>query len=167
MKVHLIRSKGYPVEDFNNVMNLLNKHQGSIEFVPSVPIVLPESEREEIYNTKIDFEKKAPPPVSMSRDSNSLHFEARISFPHKANVLTWEQLFNVCNKYRKENFISNDDYVILLNDIPNEKNWFASTDHSMKNMFIQTNDWDWYFGSGTDDRFPISYEIAAWLLRSL
>ncbi|MFM7682503.1 MAG: hypothetical protein ACKO7P_07130 [Bacteroidota bacterium] len=167
MKVHLIRSKGYPIEDFNNVMNLLNKHQGSIEFVPSVPIVLPESEREEIYNTKIDFEKKAPPPVSMSRDLNSLHFEARISFPHKANVLTWEQLFNVCNKYRKENFISNDDYVILLNDIPNEKNWFASTDHSMKNMFIQTNDWDWYFGSGTDDRFPISYEIAAWLLRSL
>ena len=167
MKVHLIRSKGYPIEDFNNVLNLLNKHRGSIEFVPSVPVILPESGIEEIYETKKDFEKKIPPPISYSSELNSIHFEERISFPHKANVLTWDQLFDVCNKYRKENFIPNEDYVILLNDIQNEKNWFASADHSMKNMFIQTNDWDWYFGSGTDDRFPISYEIAAWLLRCM
>ena len=75
MKVHLIRSKGYPIEDFNNVLNLLNKHRGSIEFVPSVPVVLPESGIEEIYETKKDFEKKIPPPISYSSELNSIHFE--------------------------------------------------------------------------------------------
>lgn len=165
MKVHLIRSNGYPIEDFNNVLNLLNKHRGSIEFVPSEPVVLPESEREAIYETGEEFEKKIFP--SYSTELFSLSEESHISFPYKANVLTWDQLFKVCTNFRKTNAISNDEYVILLNDIQNEKNWFASADHTMKNMFVQTNDWDWYFGSSVDDRFPISYEIAAWLLRSM
>ena len=52
MKVHLIRSQGYSVEDFNNVLNLLRKHRGSIEYVPSEPIILPESETEITYLDK-------------------------------------------------------------------------------------------------------------------
>ena len=28
MKVHLIRSKNYDIEDFNNVLNLLRKYRG-------------------------------------------------------------------------------------------------------------------------------------------
>ena len=64
MKVHLIRSKNYDIEDFNNVLNLLRKYRGSIEFVPSEPILIPESDHEEIYDTKKDFETKEPFPRS-------------------------------------------------------------------------------------------------------
>lgn len=165
MKVHLIRSQGYSVEDFNNVLNLLNKHRGSIEFVPSEPVVLPQTERTERYDTKKDFETITRAYYSENTEFRS--YEKKISFPYETKALTWDQLFDVCYKFRRRNSISSEDHVILLNDIQNEKNWFASADHSMKNIFIQTNDWDWYFGSSIDDRFPIAYEIAAWLLRAM
>ena len=58
MKIHLIRSEGYPIEDFNNVLNLLNKYRGSIEYIPAEPIVLPVSEVEVIFEDKKSFEKK-------------------------------------------------------------------------------------------------------------
>ena len=60
MKVHLIRSENYGIEDFNNVLNLLRKHRGSIEFVPSEPIVMPNSEKEELFDTEKEFEKQKP-----------------------------------------------------------------------------------------------------------
>jgi hypothetical protein len=166
MKVHLIRSKNYNVEDFNNVLNILRKNRGSIEFVPSEPIVIPESLQEEIYDTKKDFETQKPFPMSIVRNSICASND-EISFPHKRNTITWEELFNVCKNYRRDSKIDENDHVILLNDIPNENNWFGCVDSTKKNYFVQTNDWDWYLGRSIDNRFPVAYEIVAWLLRSL
>ena len=165
MKVHLIRSKNYNVEDFNNVLNILRKNRGSIEFVPSEPIVIPAAIQEEIYDTKKDFETQKPFPES--RDICSMFAENKISFPHKRNTITWEELFNVCKNYRRDYFIDDCDHVILLNDVPNENNWFGCVDSTKKNYFVQTNDWDWYLGRSIDNRFPVAYEIVSWLLRSL
>jgi hypothetical protein len=166
MKVHLIRSKNYNVEDFNNVLNILCKNRGSIEFVPSEPIVIPDSVQEEIYDTKKDFETQKPFPMSIVRNSIYASDE-EISFPHKRNTITWEELFNVCKNYRRDYFIDDCDHVILLNDVPNENNWFGCVDSTKKNYFVQTNDWDWYLGRSIDTRFPVAYEIVSWLLRSL
>jgi hypothetical protein len=166
MKVHLIRSKNYNVEDFNNVLNILRKNRGSIEFVPSEPIVIPAAIQEEIYDTKKDFETQKPFPVSYARNSICASDE-EISFPHKRNTITWEELFNVCKNYRRDSKIDENDHVILLNDIPNENNWFGCVDSTKKNYFVQTNDWDWYLGRSIDNRFPVAYEIVSWLLRSL
>jgi len=166
MKVHLIRSKNYNVEDFNNVLNILCKNRGSIEFVPSEPIVIPDSVQEEIYDTKKDFETQKPFPMSIVRNSICASDE-EISFPHKRNILTWEELFNVCKNYRRDSKIDENDHIILLNDIPNENNWFGCVDSTKKNYFVQTNDWDWYLGRSIDNRFPVAYEIVSWLLRSL
>jgi hypothetical protein len=101
MKVHLIRSKNYNVEDFNNVLNILCKNRGSIEFVPSEPIVIPDSVQEEIYDTKKDFETQKPFPV-VKESYCMFSSDDEISFPHKRNTLTWEQLFNVCKNYRRD-----------------------------------------------------------------
>lgn len=166
MKVHLIRSKNYDIEDFNNVLNLLRKHRGSIEFVPSEPIVMPESENKELYDTKKDFETLKPFPEKMIATQSRI-FESSISFPHKRKTLSWDQLFNVCKKYRRDSKIDENDHVILLSDVPNENNWFGCVDASMKNYFVQTDDWDWYFGKNIDDRFPVVYEIVSWLLRTM
>jgi hypothetical protein len=163
MKVHLIRSKNYNIEDFNNVLNLLQKHRGSIEFVPSQPIVMPESQSEELYETKKEFEtQKNYVSYSLSKLSSD-----EISFPHKTETLTWKQLFNVCHVYREDYLLSDDEQVILLNDVQNDRNWFGCVDSSLNNYFVQTNDWDWYLGSTIDDRFPIAYEIVSWLIRSM
>ncbi len=168
MKVHLIRASGYPLEDFNNVINLLHKHRGSIEFVPSEPIVLPDSEIIKTFEDPSEFEKKEMPRIaflnnSYSADDDSLSY----SFPHKETVYTWKQLFGICTDFRKENNIPKEDHVMLLTDQSNEHNWFGSYDESLKNYFIQTNHWGYFFGNDSDSRFPIAYEVAAWILRSM
>ena len=134
MKVHLIRSENYNIEDFNNVLNLLQKHRGSIEFVPSKPIVMPESQSEELYETKKEFEtQKNYVSYSLSKLSSD-----EISFPHKTETLTWKQLFNVCDVFRENYLLSDDEQVILLNDVQNDRNWFGCVDSSLNNYFVQT-----------------------------
>ena len=162
MKVHLIRSEGFPVEDFNNVVNLLKLQRGPIEFVPSVPIVLPESEHERTYDTLDDFTKKdAQPMFSISEKT----YER--TFPLTQRTWTWAQLFKVCIDFRLQNRIPIEDHVILLTDKANDKNWFGCVDASMRNYFVHTADWDLYFENTADARFPIAYEIVVWLMRSL
>ena len=167
MKVHFIRASGYPLEDFNNVINLLRKHRGSIEFVPSEPIILPDSELFKTYDTEWEFEKKEQPPLAkLSVNENKLA-NYSISFPHKEKIYTWRQLFGICRDFRKNNNIAKEDHVMLLTNESNEHNWFGSYDESLKNYFIQTNNWSYYFGNDLDSRFPIAYEVAAWILRSM
>jgi hypothetical protein len=162
MKVHLIRSEGFPVEDFNNVVNLLKLQRGPIEFVPSVPIVLPESEHERTYDTLDDFTKKDAQPMF----SKSEKILDRI-FPLTQRTWTWAQLFKVCTDFRKVNNIPTEDHIMLLTEKANDKNWFGCVDASMRNYFVHTSDWDLYFDNNADARFPVAYEILVWLMRSL
>ena len=163
MKVHLIRSKGFDIEDFNNVLNLLKTTKGPIEFVPSEPIVLPESESFIHFEDLRSFEKKEMPELNMM---HSYMPEERV-FPMTKPVFTWEQLFQICQDFRLKNVIPASDHVMLLTEIANDVNWFGGIDPSMKNYFIHTTDWDHYFQNNVDVRFPIAYEIIVWLLRSL
>lgn len=168
MKVHLIRASGYPLEDFNNVVNLLRKHRGSIEFVPSEPIVLPDPGNIKTFEDSSEFERKEMPRITFFNnsdfsDDDSLNY----SFPLEEKVYTWKQLFGICTDFRKENKIPKDDHVMLLTDQSNEHNWFGSYDESLKNYFIQTNHWGYFFGNDLDSRFPIAYEVAAWILRNM
>ncbi len=168
MKVHLIRASGYPLEDFNNVINLLRKHRGSIEFIPSEPIFLPDPDNIKTFEDSSEFEKKEMPRfeshhLNVSEIDDSLSY----SFPLEEKVYTWKQLFGICTDFRKENKIPKDDHVMLLTDQSNEHNWFGSYDESLKNYFIQTNHWGYFFGNDLDSRFPIAYEVTAWILRSM
>jgi hypothetical protein len=163
MKVHLIRSKGFEIEDFNNVLNLLKATKGPIEFVPSEPIVLPEIDQSINFEDLESFEKKGIPELNMSY---SMSMEKRV-FPMETPAFTWEQLFRICKDFRSENNIPDSDHVILLTEHANDMNWFGSIDASMKNYFIHTSDWDHYFQDNIDVRFPITYEIIVWLLRSM
>ena len=57
--------------------------------------------------------------------------------------------------------------MVLLTQTPNDKNWFGAVDASMRNYFIQTDDWHLYFEKSVDIRFPIAYEVTVWLMRTL
>jgi hypothetical protein len=168
MKVHLIRASGYPLEDFNNVINLLRKHRGSIEFVPSEPIVLPDPDNIKTFEDSSEFEKKEMPRITFFNNSDFSDDDSlSYSFPLEEKVYTWKQLFGICTDFRKENKIPKDDHVMLLTDQSNEHNWFGSYDESLKNYFIQTNHWGYFFGNDLDSRFPIAYEVAGWILRNM
>jgi len=165
MKVHLIRSEEYDIEDFNNVLNLLNQYSGVVSFVPSEPIKMPESEEEIEFHTREDFIKQSPN-VMMSKERAS-YIKSEIIFPVKTEVYTWEQLFKVCTDFRENNpeKVLENDKVVLLTNKKNIENWFGAVDETLKNYFVETCDWDFYFDS-VDSRFPIVYALAGWLLRT-
>ena len=150
MKVHLIRSEGFKMEDYNNVFNILNQYSGGITFVPSEPIVLPDTDLEITYD-----------------DAGEYEGEITRSIPVAEPVYSWHDLFAVCNQYRMDNMIPSDEQVFLLTDKKNEENWFGAMDeHTMNNFFVDCSDWHRYF-KGFDIRFPITYCISGWLLRKV
>jgi hypothetical protein len=54
-----------------------------------------------------------------------------------------------------------------LTEYQNQEDYFGWTDETLGNYFIQTSDWNRYFDSEVNKHFPISYEVVAWILRSL
>jgi hypothetical protein len=161
MKVHLIRSEGFKMEDYNHVFNILNQYSGGITFVPSEPIVLPDTDLEKTYEDENDFGRQA----AYSREPLGMFGDR--SFPVTEKVYTWDQLFNICNQYRKGKKIPDNEQVFLLTDKKNEENWFGAVDErTLNNFFVDCSDWHYYF-KGFDTRFPITYCIVGWLMRKV
>ena len=136
MKVHLIRSEGFKMEDYNNVFNILNQYSGGITFVPSEPIVLPDTDLEITYDDKGEYGGQILG-TKLSVD----FFEDR-SFPVTEPVYSWHYLFRVCNQYRMDNRIPSDEQVFLLTDKKNEENWFGALDErTLNNFFVDCSYW--------------------------
>jgi hypothetical protein len=162
MKVHLLRTKDVSLDTYNNVLNLVRSFNG--------PIVFESNEEEQIIDhvtsrhiiEREDFEKQER---NLARMSFSEKIYKPYSFPIEEQKAKWEDFFDICRTFRQANKILESEFVFLLTETGNEKNWFGAVDEEMRNVFIQTSHWDHFFGSAVDSRFPICYEIAAWLLR--
>jgi hypothetical protein len=77
---------------------------------------------------------------------------------------TWEELFEHCVLYRSKHRVPTNEIVVLLTDDNNNWNWFGGVAPNMKDYFIQTSNWEAYFGK-VDSRFPIAYEVIVWVMR--
>jgi hypothetical protein len=76
----------------------------------------------------------------------------------------WETLFNQCNDFRVSQKIADEDFVILLTEHSNQYNWFTAGDpRGTRNLFVHTAFWMLFTGS--DQRFPVVYHIAAGILK--
>ena len=179
MTIHLIRSSELSVETYTNVLNLLHKTQGPLKYIASKNTDWETINYEKDWITEEQFKKLEPANFSQERNLNSIIIKKSLpdddrrtffmaeDFPIKEKQATWDDLFFNCEKYRKTFGIPENDLVILLTDISNDKNWFGSVDQTMRNVFIQTSNWSSFFGSEIDARFPIAYEVVAWVLRIL
>lgn len=174
MNVHLIRSSELSLETYTNVWNLLNKFQGPINFNESEDFEwdnflyeqdwISEEQFKEVQ--KVDFrQEKDINSYSLYAESPSERNYSEKTFPFKEPQLTWEDLFLICEKYRRKYTVPENDLVFLLTDVSNDKNWFGSVDQKMRNVFIQTSNWSSFFGAEIDSRFPIAYEVVVWTLR--
>jgi hypothetical protein len=126
------------------------------------------NEAEEItWLRKKDFETSTIMDNESSKSSSTYYSLSgpKISFPYIERKKTWEQLFAECDNYRKSKALPEEDIVVLLTDLGNELNWFGGVATSMKNYFIQTSNWEHFFGNSIDIRFPIAYEIIIWVMR--
>ena len=167
MYVHLIRTNGVSIEQYTNVINLLRSFQGPINFISFEEGQIIDHVTEKYWEDPNDFKAKTSLLKRMySSDLAKASADyTSYSFPLSEPQVTWNDLFTVCEAYRNRHFISENDIIIILTELSNDMNWFGGVDESMKNIFIQTSHWSHFFGSQIDDRFPICYEVVAWLLR--
>ena len=176
MNIHLIRSSELSLETYTNVWNLLNKFQGPLNYLASKDADWETFHYEKDWISeeqfkkleRKDFDDERTMNYSKARPAFSIKTEIFCSdadFPFTEKQATWEDLFLNCEKYRTTYDIPENDLVILLTDISNDKNWFGSVDQKMRNIFIQTSNWSSFFGTEIDSRFPIAYEIVVWILR--
>jgi hypothetical protein len=184
MKVHLIKDKEVGKETFSEVVDLLQTIPGPIEFKFDIKDVVDFSEDDFVETTelaerdfgaskKIKFESKIfPNPVysvyENPKSSKTFNFNIRplkiFSFPIFRRSTKWSTLFKKCNKYRNKYNIPNDEFVILLTEVSNTSNWFASLDEKQPyNGFIHTADWNHFIKC--QDSFPIAYEVIALILQ--
>jgi hypothetical protein len=164
MRIHLVKSAEVNTELFTAIVDLVQSFSGPITFLYNTRDIINFEEDEIINNTirnRENFEKMIP----MASRKVLLEFNsADIVFPHKRNEVTWEAIFKKCNRYRKENNLSKEDFVFLLTEVANDKNWFACLDKNMPyNGFIHTGDWEYYINCSA--AFPIAYEIIALALQ--
>jgi hypothetical protein len=95
------------------------------------------------------------------------HANIGISYQNESEIKHWDEFFINCIHFRNAKKISDNDYVFLLTEYKNQEDYFGWTDETLGNYFIQTSDWNLYFESEVNKHFPISYEVVAWILRSL
>ena len=169
MKIHLIKDGDVSNETFTEVFDLLNALDGPIQFLCDNDNLVDFSEDDYVENVILNqdkFEKGIKNDVcySMSEISSSKKEYRKFTFPISRKASKWETLFNKCNNYRLFEQINDDEFVILLTEISNDKNWFASLDEKMPfNGFIHTADWNHFIKC--QDAFPIAYEVIALVLQ--
>lgn len=174
MKVHLIKDSEVGRDVFSEVVDLLQSINGPIEFLYDINNTIDFSE-DDVENSQVleqkKFEKSLPPQAMYNanmRPSKELEFEFRpfrnFTFPLFRKTTKWTTIFKKCTVYRKKNRIPDTEFVILLTEVSNTNNWFASLDEKMPfNGFIHTSDWNHYIKC--QDSFPIAYEVIALVLQ--
>ena len=145
MKVHLVKSKEVDTEKFTAVVELLRAVAGPMEFCCNENDII-HFEEDELFSNVISkkerFEKQERHVYVLAQ----MREESRkMNFPMERKEVSWDTIFSKCRQYRKKNKIQHDEFVVLLTDIANHKNWFACLDEENPyNGFIHTYDWDYF-----------------------
>jgi len=78
----------------------------------------------------------------------------------------WDEFFAKCTEYRSTNSFNDDDFLIVLTELKNEKNWFSKySDQGERTIFIHTGEWESYIYC--EPYYPIAYEIIENIFQSL
>jgi len=161
MNIHLLRSDDCSLELYRDVLHLLQQVKGPMVFIESEAEEFDSEGELHVWETPEDFTQKTIPRMSMDIE----HSFTQYLFPREEKRYSWKKLFSLCENYRKKQNINKEDHIVLLTSHANEHNWFGSMHEIDNNYFIQTSHWGFYFGSDIDRRFPVAYEVAAWILR--
>jgi hypothetical protein len=176
MKVHLIKDGDVGKDTYSEVVDLLQAISGPIEFYYDSNNIVNFTE-DDVIEKKMPDEKKFGQSIQAYAEVENAKYpvvrsirayESRplrtFSFPFLRKTTKWTTIFDKCNTYRLYNNIPNDEFVILLTEVSNTNNWFASLDEKMPfNGFIHTADWNHFIKC--QDSFPIAFEVIALVLQ--
>jgi hypothetical protein len=141
MNVHIIRDEHCPLAVYQNVFEKLSKSFGVIHFIKSKDDNLVADDTDDM------FDEREREPI------NKYHF------------LSFSQLYDICENYRKKHNIDKNDHVFLLSGANNYQNWFSNMDHERNNYFVQVTEWELFFGTEIEVSFLLCYHVLAWLLK--
>jgi len=176
MKVHLIKDGDVGKDTFSEVVDLLQAISGPIEFYYDSNNIVNFTE-DDVIEKKMPDEKKFGQSIQAYSEVENAEYrvvrsirayESRplrtFSFPFLRKTTKWTTIFDKCNSYRLNNNIPSNEFVILLTEVSNTNNWFASLDEKMPfNGFIHTADWNHFIKC--QDSFPIAFEVIALVLQ--
>jgi hypothetical protein len=176
MKVHLIKDGDVGKDTFSEVVDLLQAISGPIEFYYDSNNIVNFTE-DDVIEKKMPDEKKFGQSIQAYAEVENAEYpvvrsirtyESRplrtFSFPFLRKTTKWTTIFDKCNSYRLNNNIPSNEFVILLTEVSNTNNWFASLDEKMPfNGFIHTADWNHFIKC--QDSFPIAFEVIALVLQ--
>jgi hypothetical protein len=174
MKIHLIRTEDFPIAQYHEVLQFLQGQVGMLQFFEGGVVTLNPNYEYHIFEEdefrKQKFAVRKQKEFSSSKkigDSGVFYSYAPPSFPNRQRTYEWSQFFKTCEAFRQFNNIPDQDLVFLLTNAMNKENWFGSIDESMRNFFVHTADWPFFFRMLNKPTYPIAYEIVVWVLRSL
>ncbi len=173
MKIHLIRTEDFPQAQYHEVLQFLQGQVGMLQFVEGSLVTLQPN-----YEYRIFEENEFSRQFAVRKQRGYLASEeindpdqtfsySPPTFPTRQRTYEWSQFFKCCEAYRQINNIPEQDFVFLLTNAMNKANWFGSIDESMRNFFVHTADWPFFFRMLNKPTYPIAYEIVVWVLRSL
>lgn len=153
MRIHLIRTPEFSVDDFKAVGELLSSFKGPMKFSVSNY----DFEREDFYFLQYELFPKHP--FQYTSNDNFVRFDSERGFP-----LSWRELFTLCEFYRNKFDVNRDDFVVLLTNRKNALNWFSAYDEA-RNIFVHTAEWGEY--SNANPHYPIAYQVVENVMQSL
>src|SRR6187549_190948 len=117
MNVHLIRTEDITSEMYFDLLDFLRHFQGPYTFFTTEkqPELTLEDELGILYPEDENYHKQFA-------HSDMLYAPILDAEIH---LFRWEDLFKICNRYRKKNKVAETDVVILLTGHGNELNWFS------------------------------------------
>jgi len=154
MKVHLIRTPEFNEERLKEVFDILSSYNGPLKFC---------FDEYNFSTRKFKFLQE----ISSKKNNFMIKMEELDMMVLRAHYvgLSWDNLFSVCNFYRKKFKISKNDFVVLLTSRKNELNWFSHYDNK-NNVFVHTKDWD-KFKLKTGFVYPVAFQVIENILQRL
>lgn len=154
MKIHLIKTPEYALEEYSKVCELLQSYQGPMEFISTEY----EFDKNEFYFLK--YELYPQHPFKYAAIDKALPYD-----PNRGTPLSFKELFSLCEYYRGKEDISSNDFVILLTNRKNGMNWFSAFDQK-NNVFVHTAEWELYTND-VSPKYPVAYEVVANTIQTL
>lgn len=97
-------------------------------------------------------------PMVFTEEKNPIMFET--------DRYDWDDFFDACKKYRISNNFEDNEFLIVLTELKNDRNYFSAfAESGERNIFIHSSDWENYIYS--EPEFPIAYEVLANILQSI
>jgi len=154
MKIHLIRTPEYDRNDLEEVHQILNSFSGPMKF----KLNNFEFDKKNFYFLQEKHTTHAN--YRFESDIRKKMFKTERGFP-----LSWEELFLLCETYRKKKKIPKKDFIFLITHRNNTMNWFSHCNKE-RNGFIHAGDWE-KFNVKVHHKFPVAYGVVENVLQTL